>query len=225
MKIDQYTYLSIDLSIYLSIYLSGSLHTCTRLCMQSFSPCVAAALAATEAYIFVARDWIVSVSSPPQFSVFWPQYSALPPASLRAINPIVRCARSAHAFAAAYSVSSCIENARKNSTQNSFNSLSRRSLCSQPEPLATAAAAAAAVRGGVCGAHRTRSPPSTSSPPLKGSNLVMLLFDASLHVHQVKQPEGTPPACTRHAHKGAARLSDGAARTAAATCAEVRAEL
>ena len=59
--------------------------------MQSFYPCVAAAAAAaTETYISVARERIVSVSSPlplsvcPQLYVSVPQYSALPPASLRA---------------------------------------------------------------------------------------------------------------------------------------------
>ncbi len=93
--------------------------------------------AATEAYISVARDRIVSVSSSMQLGVPT-QDSALPPASLCAIDPIIRCARSAHAFAAAYSVSSCSASARKLSTQNSFNSLSRRSLRSEPEPLATA---------------------------------------------------------------------------------------
>ena len=147
--------LNIDQYIYLSIYLSGSLHTCTRLCMQSFYLCVVVAPAATEAYISVARDRIVSVSLNMQFHEFVAQYSALPLASLRAMNPIIRCARSAHAFAAAYSVSSCSASARKDSREKYSNSLSRRSLCSEPEPLATAAAAAATR---VCGAHRTRSP-------------------------------------------------------------------
>ncbi len=37
----------------------------------------------------------------------------------------------------------------------------------------------------------------------------MLLFDASLHVRQVKSPEGPHPPCARHSHKGVARISDG----------------
>jgi hypothetical protein len=39
----------------------------------------------------------------------------------------------------------------------------------------------------------------------------MALFDASLHVRQVKPREGTPPLCTRHSIKGAARLGGGGA--------------
>jgi hypothetical protein len=112
--------------------------------------------------------------------------------------------------------------ARRNSRPQRTPTCCRAGHCAaEPEPLATAAAAAARTERG---AHRIRSPLYTRSALLKGSNSVMLLFDASLHRRQVS--EGTHPPCARHSHKGVARLSGGGGgRTAAATCAEVRAEL
>jgi hypothetical protein len=211
-----YTYIYIDTHVHTYMFTLSCIDIWVYLYLSIYIP-----PAATEAYISVARDRIMSVSSPPQLTDVVPQYSALPPASLRAVDAIVRCARSAHAFAAAYSVSSCSACARKASTANSFNSLSRRSLRSEPEPLPTAAAAA---RGEAWGAQ--------DSQPIGYQVTTSVFFErVELGDGVVRRLAARAPSqATRgHSPRVYAALAQGCGkarrRTAAATCVEVRADL
>ncbi len=181
--------------------------------------------AETEAYISVARDRIVSVSVYPQFSVLESQYSSLPPTSLHARRP----SRGAHTqWAAAYSFSSCSACLRNSSSMGSpliptLNALSRRSLRSEPESLPTAAAAAAQREAwGAQDSQPLEHEVSAFERSEFGDAVVRRL--AARAPSQATRGH-SPRVCAALAHTGAARLGGGGGRTAAATCAEVWAEL